>query len=120
MYSFCSKVGSVGDKLYAREIRYIFLGYSQTYKGYRYPYSKRRYISTDVSFFEQVYFYFVHRRDVHDESSTKNTLPIHVDTFESQEKESSKKVDKVNFRKIWKKDPPQSQVPCQTNSESRD
>ncbi|RDX77028.1 hypothetical protein CR513_42904, partial [Mucuna pruriens] len=71
-----SKMVSQGvgrDKLSARAIKCVFLGYSRLQKGYRCysPSTKRHYISADVTFFEETMFF---TKD--DCGSIQQALPI--------------------------------------------
>ncbi|BAU03608.1 hypothetical protein VIGAN_UM141900, partial [Vigna angularis var. angularis] len=55
------------DKLSARAIKCVFLGYSRLQKGYRCysPETKKYYMSANVTFFEQTPFFSPSVQDVH-------------------------------------------------------
>ncbi|RDX85032.1 hypothetical protein CR513_33831, partial [Mucuna pruriens] len=70
---FVHDVSPGRDKLSARAIKCVFLGYSRLQKGYKCysPSTKRHYMSTDVTFFEETMFF---TKD--DCDSIQQALPI--------------------------------------------
>uniref|UniRef100_A0A151UGL4 Retrovirus-related Pol polyprotein from transposon TNT 1-94 n=1 Tax=Cajanus cajan TaxID=3821 RepID=A0A151UGL4_CAJCA len=63
------------DKLSARAIKCVFLGYSRLQKGYRHysPETRKFYMSADVTFFEQTPFFSC---TTHDSLSIQQVLPV--------------------------------------------
>ena len=61
--AFIHYLGLGWDKLLACSVKYIFLKYSRTQKGYQYydPVSHRYYVSVDATFFESLSFFFASR-----------------------------------------------------------
>lgn len=64
--------------------------------------------------------YSIQKKYAHDDNLIESILHIPVDVFDSSETESFDKIEKVYFRKRWrKKDSPQSQVLWQSDLKSR-
>ena len=63
------------DKLSARAIKCVFLGYSRLRKGYRCysPDTRKYYMSADVTFFEETFFFPVSMKDF---NSVQQVLPV--------------------------------------------
>ena len=70
------------DKLDPRAHKYIFLGYSRTHKGYRCysPSLRKHFVSADVTFFEDILYYFPKEGQLQESILSTPVIPTHVPT----------------------------------------